>query len=119
MSLTKDEQRSGMIQVRRDNVILDIPEEQKDYYKGLGYNVLGVHGEVVEETVPTDLAALQRFYKDAKKEIADLKAQIKKLKAEAQAPKKTTYKKPEPVILEEPKEESAPPVTTSRRRKNK
>lgn len=104
----KEEQNSGMIQVRRANVILDIPVDQKDYYKGLGYNVLGNDGQVVEETVPTDLATLQRFYKDAKAEIAELKEEIKSLKAQ---------KKAKPVVSE-PKfeEEAVQPAPKSRRR---
>ena len=104
----KEEQNSGMIQVRRDNVILDIPVDQKDYYKGLGYNVLGSDGQVVEETVPTDLATLQRFYKDAKKEIAELKEEIKSLKAQ---------KKAKPVSEPKFEEEAVQPAPTPRRRK--
>lgn len=119
MSLIEQATTANMIQVRRDNVILDIPADQKDYYKGLGYNVIDRSGNVIEETVPTDLAALQRFYKDAKVKIAELEAEIKELKSQKKPAKKS--EKSEPVILEELKEEPIPttPVTSTRRRKNR
>lgn len=109
---------TAMIQVRRDNVILDVPAEQKDYYKGLGYNVIDQTGKVIEETAPTDIAGLQRFYKDAKVTIEELKKEIEALKAENMELKKRPIaaKKPEP-IFEEPKEKVAAVSTTSTRRR--
>lgn len=109
----------GLITVRRDNVLLDIPVEQKSYYMGLGYNVVDKMGNVLEETTPTDIGTLQRFFKDAKAEIAKLKdenaslrEEIKSLKATA---KKTKVKEPEPI--EEAVEEQ-PAATTRRRRRS-
>ena len=95
-----------LIKIRRDNVILRVPVEQKAYYMGLGYNVIGANGEVLEETVPTDIASLQRFYKDAKKKIAELEAEIKELKSakkeKAPAPAKVEIKAEETDKVEKP-----------------
>lgn len=105
MALT-EQYTTGVITIRRDNVILDIPAEQKDYYKNLGYSVIDEKtGEVVDEAIPTDVASLQSLYKDAKAEIAELEAEIKKLKA-AKAPKKAekpVVEKSEQPAVEEPK----------------
>lgn len=106
---------TAMIQVRRDNVILDVPAEQKDYYKGLGYSVIDQTGKVIEETAPTDVAGLQRFYKDAKQQIAGLEAEIESLKGEIKSlksQKKAKAPEPEEASFEEP-------VPTSTRRKKR
>ena len=74
--------RQNVIKVRRDNVILRVPADEKSYYMGLGYNVVDERGAVIEETTPTDVASLQRFYKDANKKIAELEAEVKRLKSQ-------------------------------------
>ena len=108
----------GTIKVRRDNVILRVPVEQKSYYMGLGYNVINEAGKVIEETVPTDVATLQRFYKDAKKKIAELEEEIKSLKA--QKPEKKKESKPvveQPIELVIDQQPVAEKVTVSSRRR--
>lgn len=105
----------GLITVRRDNVLLDVPVEQKSYYMGLGYNVVNDKGETLEETIPTDIGSLQRFYKDAKQQIAGLEAEIESLKGEIKSlksQKKIKAPEPEEASFEEP-------VPTSTRRKKR
>lgn len=104
----------GTIKVRRGNAILRVPADQKSYYMGLGYNVIGEDGKVVEETIPTDIGSLQRFYKDAKQQIAGLEDQIKSLKDEIKSLK--TQTKPEAKEAK-PKADFEEPVTSTRRRK--
>lgn len=76
------EKQDGLIKIRRDNVVLRVPKDKKSYYMEQGYDVIEENGRVIEETTPTDIATLQRFYKDAKKKIAELEAEIKTLKAQ-------------------------------------
>ena len=124
MALVKEETTEEMITVQRDNVILDVPKAQKEYYKNLGYNVIDEKtGKVIEETVPTDLAALQRFYKDANAKIVELEKQIKELNKELKEASKKPAKvkevivaSPEPV---EPVKEVKETTSSSRKRRSK
>ena len=89
------------ITVRKANVVLDIPEEQKDEYLSKGYDVISARGVVIEAATPQDVPTLQA-------KLAELSAENKKLKAmiaELQAkPKKVeTPKLEEPVVEEKPK----------------
>lgn len=104
----------GTIKVRRGNAILRVPEEQKSYYMGLGYNVIGEDGKVLEETIPTDIGSLQRFYKDAKQQIAGLEAEIESLKNEIKSLRSQKKAK-----APEPEASFEEPVPTSVRRKKR
>lgn len=111
MSLVDSRQEGDLITIRRDNVVLDVPADQKSYYMGLGYNVINESGAVIEETVPTDIATLQRYYKDASKKITELEAEIKALKSQ----KKEKSEKTEAVVTNLD-EVAVQPVTRGRRR---
>ena len=77
-----------MVRVQRYNVILDIDDEELPKYMNLGYNQIdAVTGKVINEAIPTDANVLRCAYQEHIKEIAELKAEIEKLKAK---PKKTT-----------------------------
>ena len=71
-----------MARIQRANVLLDVKDDEVDYYIGLGYNLLDEKGNVVKESVPTDLATLQKHFVDSKKIIADLEEEVAKLKVE-------------------------------------
>ena len=118
MSLIDNTVNDNLIKVRRGNVILRISAEQKEYYMGLGYNVIDKTGKVIEETVPVDKATLQRFYKDAKEELGRLKAENKALKDEIEALKSQPVAV-EPEVVEEPEaiEEEVEIVKPTRRRR--
>ena len=75
------------ITVQRANVVLDIAEDQLDYYMNQGYSVIDKAGNVIKASVPRELGTLQKAYVDNTKKIEDLEAekvellkQIKELK---------------------------------------
>ena len=75
------------IKVQRANVVLDIAEDQLDYYMNQGYSVIDKAGNVIKASVPRELGTLQKAYVDNTKKIEDLEAekvellkQIKELK---------------------------------------
>lgn len=65
-----------IIKVRRANVILDIPSEQKAEYMAQGFDVIDKDGKVVEYTVPSDVNVLKKAYTDHINEIKALKAKL-------------------------------------------
>lgn len=68
------------VTVQRANVILQISEEQLDYYLTQGYNVIDSKGNVIKASVPKDLGTLQKAFVDNQAEIERLKKQIAELK---------------------------------------
>lgn len=79
-----------LIKVRRGNVILRVPEYQKQEYLAKGFDVITEDGKVLEATVPSDVNTLKRAYV---KHLAKIKELEEKL-AQANKPK-TTAKKSE------------------------
>lgn len=71
-----------MTTVKRANVILTIEDDEVDKYYEKGYSVIDEFGNVLKASAPTEVGALQRALYDAEVEIAELKKQIEKLKAE-------------------------------------
>lgn len=74
------------ITIRKGNVELNVPEDQKDRYLKLGYSVYD-NGKLVEEAPINDIGALQLKVSALLTENAKLKDEIAKLKA-----KKSTEK---------------------------
>ena len=70
-----------MAYIQRANVVLQVKDSEVDYYINLGYNEITKDGKVIKETMPTDIHTLQKYYVDNKKKIAELEAEIAKLKA--------------------------------------
>ena len=70
-----------MAYIQRANVVLQVKDSEVDYYINLGYNEITKDGKVIKETMPTDIHILQKYYVDNKKKIAELEAEIAKLKA--------------------------------------
>ena len=70
------------ITVRRANVVLDVPEEQKAEYLAKGFDVINANGKVVEATVPEDLNTLKTAYSNHLIQIKALQAENQKLKDE-------------------------------------
>ena len=77
-----------IIKVRRANVLLRVPEEQKGEYLAKGFDILDDNGNVVEYTTPSDVGTLKTAYVNHIKEIDKLKSEIKKLKSDLRATKK-------------------------------
>ena len=74
---------SEKIIVRRANVLLDIPAEQKDEYLAKGFDVIDKNGKVLSfATKTSDPKVLQRKLDDAYETIKGLKEEIKRLNEE-------------------------------------
>ena len=89
-----------MLKIKRGNVILRIPDTDKQHYLLKGYEVIGKNGEVIE-TMKKDTSALE-------KENAELKALVEKLKADLQAASKQAEVKEPEVVEDVPVEEAKP-----------
>jgi len=88
-----------MLKIKRGNVILRIPDTDKQHYLLKGYEVIGKNGEVIE-TMKKDTSALE-------KENAELRALVEKLKADlkdATAPQMAEAPVEETEEAEEPKQ---------------
>lgn len=70
------------IKIRRANVVLDIPPEEKDIYLSKGFDVVDSDGGVLEKGEPVDAAELRRAYATLKTEHEALLDDFKKLKSE-------------------------------------
>lgn len=78
-----------MATVQRLNVILDIDDADVDHYMALGYNVIDKKGNVIKETMPTDVPTLQKLCRDHVQKIQALETEVAKLTAELSAKKST------------------------------
>lgn len=86
-----------MVDVKRDNVVLSIEEEDVERYFAKGYSVLDKFGNVVKASVPSDVGTLRKAFvehtellKQKDNEIADLRSQIETLLATVSAKTKST-----------------------------
>lgn len=80
------------ITVKRANVLLTVPEDQKSEYLAKGFDVVDDRGRVVEHTTPSDVNTLKRAYIDHLKEIEKMKKEISELKSQLKAAKKKKNK---------------------------
>lgn len=111
----------AIIQVRRANVILDIPDVQKDEYLAKGFDVIDAQGRVVERTVPNDINALKKAYAELAEEVKKLKEENKQLK-EKLAAKPEKVEKPKTVEVDfqdDTSPEDSPEPEEPRRRRKK
>lgn len=92
--------------VERDNVVLEIKDTEVGRYLDLGYNVTDGKGNILKESIPTDVRLLQKLYIENTQQIEALQKQIEQLKAEltksnsvkvdsTESPKKRATKKKE------------------------
>jgi len=96
------------ITVQRANVVLQIHEQQLDYYLNQGFNVIDEKGEIIQESIPRDVGTLQKMYVEHTNEIKSLKEEIEALKEELarrNSRKKKTDEKPEDEKADEKPEE--------------
>ena len=88
-----------LITVLKGNEELDIPVEQKERYKKLGYHVIDKQTGAILEAAPlTDVASLQGLVAKLEAENAALKAEVQKLKTKGTSKRQSSSK-------EEPKSE--------------
>lgn len=71
-----------MVQVKRANVVMRIPDSEVKRYLDMGYDILDDEGNVITKTVPTDIGTLQKAFKDMQREIAELERENKELRAQ-------------------------------------
>jgi cell division protein FtsB len=77
------------ITIRKGNVELNVPLDQKDRYLKLGYSVYEGK-KLIEEAPTTDVGVLQSKVASLLAENKELKAEITKLKKKASDEKKAT-----------------------------
>ena len=74
---------SNTITVRRANVLLDVPSEQKEEYLSKGFDVIDKKGNVIAEAIQTnDVNVLQKKLAEAQTKIKALEAEIVRLNEE-------------------------------------
>lgn len=78
---------SNTVTVQRANVLLDIPEHQVDYYLSQGYNVIDEYGNIIKESAPTSVGALQKKVREQALEIENLRQQIASLQKQLKSKK--------------------------------
>lgn len=103
----------GIIQVKRANVILDIPDYQQDEYLAKGFDVIGADGKVVVKATPNDPNSLKKAFTELTAEVEKLRkenAELKnQLESNSKKPEKVEeVKVEEPEEVEQPEEEAEP-----------
>lgn len=74
---------SNIITVKRANVLLDVPEEQREEYLAKGFDVIDKDGKVlVAATVTNDVNTLHRKLAEAQEQIKILKEENARLNKE-------------------------------------
>lgn len=96
-----------MLKIKRGNVVLRIPDTDKQHYLLKGYEVIGENGEVIE-TMKKDTSALE-------KENVELKALVEKLKADLKVASKPAEVE-EPKVVEDEPEKVAKPKNKSNKK---
>ena len=95
-----------MARVERGNVVLHKDDEDVQHYIKLGYKQTDEMGNVIQDTIPSDVGTLKKAYIDKDKKIAELEATIAKLTAEASSkpskPKAETVAEPKAVAEDKP-----------------
>ena len=80
-----------MARVERGNVVLQVKDFEIQHYLNLGYNLTDEAGNILQESIPTNVGELQKAYLEHTKKIAELEDINAKLTAQLSA-KKTTKK---------------------------
>ena len=67
------------VQAQKGNKILRISEDAIERYLGMGYNIIGADGAVLQKAVPSDNNQLKLEYTKSVKEVESLKLEIQAL----------------------------------------
>lgn len=76
--------------MERGNVVLRVSDDQIERYLNLGYRQTDGKGNIIKDTIPTDINTLKKAYTENKATIEKLEAEIAQLKAKST--KKTSIK---------------------------
>lgn len=79
---------TNKITVQRANVVLQIAEEQLDYYMNQGFSVIDAEGNVIKSGVPKNVGTLQKAFIDHTKRIEELEKELEALKSKPKRQKK-------------------------------
>lgn len=82
-----------MAEVQRGNVFLTIQEDEIEKYMAKGFSVVDKFGNVIRQSIPTELNQLQKAYSEHVDIINQKNAEIAKLKSELKALKEAGAKK--------------------------
>ena len=81
-----------MARVERGNVVLHVKDYEVQHYVKLGYNVTDESGNIIKESIPTDVGTLQRAYIENMKRIEELENTIAELTAKLSKNSKSSKK---------------------------
>ena len=112
------------VQAQKGNKILRISEDAIERYLGMGYNIIGADGAVLQKAVPSDNNQLKLEYSQSVKEIESLKMELASLEKKnamlMQENKRLTAElekaKSEPSAPVEVEAEAEPKKTTRKRK---
>ena len=76
----------------RGNKVIRIQPSDASHYLNLGYDIKDDDYNLIHKAIPTDVGALTVAYIQHEKEIAELKAEIEKLKSKKSAESTVEYK---------------------------
>lgn len=80
------------VTVRRANVVLQVPADQAESFYAKGYDIIDAKGNVLKESVPTNLGTLQKAFVEHKARIKELEHELEELKAETSENKRSRKK---------------------------
>lgn len=77
-----------MAKVERGNVQLTVSDSNLDFYLAKGYNVIDDEGNVIQESIPKDLATMEKMYHEHNDTIKALTTKVTELTKENKKLKK-------------------------------
>lgn len=77
-----------MAKVERGNVQLTVSDSNLDFYLAKGYNVIDDEGNVIQESIPRDLATMEKMYHEHSATIKALTTKVNELTKENKKLKK-------------------------------
>ena len=77
-----------MAKVERGNVQLTVSDSNLDFYLAKGYNVIDDKGNVIQESIPKDLATMEKMYHEHNATIKALTTKVNDLTKENKKLKK-------------------------------
>lgn len=78
-----------MVKVKRGNVVLRVEEIEVNKYMAKGFSVIDGNGNVIRQSVPTEIGQLQKAYSEHLQLLKEKDTEIAKLKSELEALKNT------------------------------
>lgn len=112
----------GNILVRQANVVLDIPEEQRDEYLAKGFDVIGANGKPIIKATPNDLNSLKKAFAELTEKVKALELENSQLKKQLNSQDTPKIEDEDPVTVNDEtsdETEDFTPINKRGSRKNK